>query len=418
MMETTGNEPELAELQAEVYAQEAAPGQSAGTTVLALLAVLARRKKRIAEATGVAALAGVVLSLLLPVRFTATTRILTPQPTPSAAALMMSQPVISTASSLMSGAGGFSLRNPNDLYVGLLRSRPIADAILQQFGLPRVYRASNMSAARTRLADNTTITSEKSGLIAISVTDGDRARAARMANAYTDQLRALTRNLALTEASRRRIFYEAELKRATDDLTAAQLAFRNFQQQKGLVELDAQARALIGRIAQMRAEAAAREVQLQALRSYSTESNPDVEMAESQLASLRAQLAQMEQRNESSPSTAGIGLQDMAGGGLNYLRAEHELQYRQALLDLLMKQYDAARLDEAKDATIIQVVETAAPPDRKTSPHRVQVVLACAALGFFCACLYFGLGQWVRRELALIRLMIESANSREERLKS
>ncbi|HVN92782.1 MAG TPA: hypothetical protein VMT38_03750 [Terracidiphilus sp.] len=351
---------------------------------------LARAKRLVLFATGIAFGLGIIVSLLLPISYTATTKIMTPQQTQPSAALLMSQLTLnSTATNPLAAAtgGGFSLRNPNELYLGLLTSRPIADAIIAEFGLKDVYHAKDMTAARRALADATAVTSEKSTLIAISVTDTDKKRAAAIANAYPQQLRELTKNLALTEASQRRLFYEDRLKDAKTDLVNAELAFQQIQKQKGLIQLDAQSKALITSLADLRAEAADKEVQLQALRSYSTEQNPEVQLLESQLASLRDQTAKLEERN-GSPERGGLALEDVAGAGGDYLRAEHELEYRQALFDLLLKQYDAARWDESRNAAVIQVVEEAIPPDHKSAPRRTVIVLIFTALGLFGAWFY------------------------------
>lgn len=350
------------------------------------LAQLARGKRLVALATGIAMLAGIIVSLVLPVSYTATAKIMTPQQTQPSAAFLMGQLALnpSTTSPLAAATGGttLSLRNPNELYMGLLASRPIADAMIQEFGLAGIYHAKDMTAARKSLADCTTITSEKSTLIAISVTDTDKKRAADIANAYPEQLRALTKNLAVTEASQRRLFYEQRLKDAKEDLVTAELTFQRIQKEKGLVQLDAQTKALITSLAELHAQVAAKEVQLQALRSYSTEQNPEVQLLESQLASLQDQTARLEERG-GSPESGGLDLGAVAGAGGDYLRAEHELEYRQALFDLLLKQYDAARWDEARNAAVIQVVEAAIPPDRKSAPHRTIIVLVFTALGLF-----------------------------------
>jgi tyrosine-protein kinase Etk/Wzc len=301
--------------------------------------------------------------------------------------MMMSQLTNVGGGSLAALAGGgLGLRNPNDIYVGMLTSRPIADAIIQKFGLMQVYHAKDMTEARKKLAGYTEVTSEKNGFVAISVTDKDKKRVAEMANAYTDQLRILTQTLAVTEASQRRLFYEEQLKQAKDALVAAEVAFQQVQQQKGLVQLDAQAKAMIEGIAALRAQVAAKQVEVQALRSYSTEQNPDVQLAEKELTSLQAEESRLEQTNH-SPGIAGLGLGNVPAAGLEYLRAAHELAYRQALFDMLMKQYDAARLDEAKDAAIIQVVEPAIEPDRKSSPKRALIVVLFTFAGFFTGCL-------------------------------
>ena len=223
-------------------------GDGYEVSLIDVLTQLAYRKWLIAKVTGIAVLAGVIISLVLPVRYTATTKIMPPQQTQSAASMMMSQLTSAGGGSLAALAGGgLGLKNPNDIYVGLLTSRPIADAIIQKFGLMQVYHAKDMTTARKQLAGYTEVTSEKNGFIAISVTDKDKKRVAEMANAYTDQLRILTQTLAVTEASQRRLFYEEQLKQAKEALVAAELAFQQVQQQKGLVQLDAQAKAMIER---------------------------------------------------------------------------------------------------------------------------------------------------------------------------
>jgi uncharacterized protein involved in exopolysaccharide biosynthesis len=206
-----------------------------------------------------------------------------------------------------------------------------------------------------------------------------------MANAYTDELRNLTKTLAVTEASQRRLFYEEQLKQAREALVSAALAFQQVQQQKGLVQLDAQAKAMIEGLAALRAQVAAKQVEVQALRSYSTEQNPEVQLAEKELASLESQEAQLEQSNH-GPGIAGLGLGNVPSAGLEYLHAEHELQYQQALYDMLMKQFDAARLDESKDATTIQVVEPAIEPDEKSAPRRTAILLLFTSAGIIAGC--------------------------------
>lgn len=362
-------------------------------SLIDVLTQLAYRKWLIAKITAIAALAGVTISLVLPVRYTAATKLMPPQQTQSAASMMMSQLTSAGGGSLAALAGGgLGLKSPNDIYVGMLTSRPIADAIIQKFALMQAYHAKNMTEARKILAGYTEVTSEKNSFIAVSVTDKDKKRVAEMANAYTDQLRILTQTLAVTEASQRRLFYVEQLKQAREALVAAELAFQRVQQQKGLVQLDAQAKVMIEGIAALRAQVAAKQVEVQALRSYSTDQNPDVQLAERELTSLQAEETRLEERNQ-SPGIAGLGLGNVPAAGLEYLRAAHELAYRQALFDMLMKQYDAARLDEAKEAAIIQVVEPAIEPDRKSSPKRAPIVFLFASGGFLAGC-SLGLVLW------------------------
>ena len=341
------------------------------------------------KATIASVIAGGLLCLVLPVRYTATTKILTPQQTASAASLLMNQFAGAGSSSLAAMAGqglGLGLKNPNDMYVGMLKSRPVADALIQEFSLATLYRAKDMTAARKKLASRTEVVSEKDGFIVISVTDGDKKRAAELANGYTRELHTLTRNLAVTEASQRRLFYEDQLNDAKAALVRAEAAFQQVQQKKGLVQPDAQAKAVVEGLAALRAQVAAKQVELEALKSFSTERNPAVQIAEREMTSLEGEAARMEERSRAS-GFGDLTLQDVPGAGMEYLRAAHEVQYRQAIFDLLMKQYDAARLDEAKEAAVIQVMEPAIEPDRKSSPRYTLTLLLFAAAGVFIGCL-------------------------------
>jgi len=382
------------------------PQPATGMTFLEFLIILARRKRLVALVTAIATLAGVVTSLLLPVRYTATTQLLTPQQTESAA-MMMSQ-LANTAAGSMAAltAGGLGLRNPNEIYIGMLNSRPIADAIIRDYNLVEVYHAKDMTAARKELAANTKIAAQKSSFISISVTDKDKMRAAGIANAYTAQLRNLTQSIEATEALQRQIFYEGQLKSAKETLVAAEISFQHVEQTKGVLQPQDQARVMIESLAALRAQAAAKSVELQALRSYSTDRNPEVQLTENELATLQAEAARMGQKQHTA-GFSDLSLGDVPGAGIDYLSAEHELVYRQTLFDLLIKQYDAAKLDESKEATVIQVVEPAIPPDRKASPHRTLIVLLFMLFGLLAACSYVYTYDFIQKNPALAQSITE-----------
>ncbi len=354
-------------------------------TLIEILVQLLRRKWLIVKVTGVFVLFGVCLSLVLPTRYTAVTEIMPPKQTQSAAALFLNGPAGMGALADLGGSGGL-FRDANAIYIGLLESRPVVDSIINKFDLVKEYHADRMSTARKKLQDNTNIASERSTLVSISVTDRDKNRAAEIANAYVDELRVLSKSISVTEASRRRVFFEDQLNTQKEALIAAEADFQGVQQNKGLVRLDVQANIILSRIANLRSEIAAKEVDLQALQSFGTEENPEVHVAERELAALKDEAAQLEQHSGSG-SDSDMGLKDVPKAGLDYIRAQRELLYQQSLFDLLLKQYEAARLDEAKDATVIQVVEPAIVPDRRSSPKRAQTVVLCMFVGFVFGCI-------------------------------
>jgi uncharacterized protein involved in exopolysaccharide biosynthesis len=363
-----------------------------GLTLVDILLQLAGRKWLIAKTTGAFFFIGVILSFLLPVRYTAVTKITQPRQTPSAASFFNPQTGIATLADL-GGSGGLLFKDPNALYIGLLQSTFIQDSIINEFGLLAEYHAKDMSIARKKLRSNTSIASERSTLIAISVTDYNKNRAADIANAYVDQLRILSKTISVTDASRRRVLFENQLKIHKQALSAAEVAFRNIQQSKGVIQLDTQANTLVSMLAGLQAKIAAKEVELQALRSYSTEQNSVVQVEERELAAIKEEASQLEKQSGSS-GISDLSLKQIPKTGMDYIRAQRNLQYQQSLVDLLRKQCEAARLDEEKDAIVIQIVESAVPPDRKSAPNRRMLMILCTFIGLATGCILALLARW------------------------
>jgi uncharacterized protein involved in exopolysaccharide biosynthesis len=355
--------------------------------LLDLLIVLSRRKRIVLGTTLASAVLAGIVSMLLPNRYTATTNILPPQQSASLAASMIGQlgalgPMAAMAQK------DLGLKNPNDLYLGMLRSRTAEDALIRRFDLLRVYRDKKMSDAREDLEKSSSIVAGKEGLVSISVEDKQPSRASQMANAYVEELRQLTQDLAVTEAGQRRIFFERQLELAKNSLADAEQALKQTEQNTGLIQLDGQARAIIESVVKLRASIAAKEVELHAMRLFSTEQNPDVRLGEQQLSGMRAQLALMERQNSGSGSVPGnvqVPTGNVPEAGLQYVRRLRDLKYAETIFEMLAKQYEAARLDEAKTAAVIQVLDPAIEPDRRSSPHRTLIVAVATLLAFFAS---------------------------------
>jgi tyrosine-protein kinase Etk/Wzc len=377
---------------------------------LELATALAQRKWFILKITGAAAVVGLAVALLIPNRYTANTKIMPPQQQQSSAAAMLSSLSGSAVGSLASAAGkDLGIKNPNDMYVGMLKSRPVADAIIRRFELQKLYGQKDMTDTRKKLADYTEIISEKEGFISIAVEDKQKKRAAEMANAYIEELRNLNKGLAVTESSQRRLFYEQQLGQAKDELANAEVALTLAQHKSGMIQLDAQAKTMIEAVGKLRADIAAKQVRLQALRTFSTDQNADVEVAQQELAQMQTELRNLEKKSGSAGSYE-LSLKDVPDAGAEYVKAEREVKYRATLFDVLAKQYEAARIDEARDAPVIQVVEPAIEPDKKSSPKRSIIVVLSAMSGMFLGCLIAALGQW--------KSMVQADPRRAEQIKA
>jgi len=346
-----------------------------------VLIVLARRKRMILRVTGGATLLAIIISLLIPKTYTATTVLIPPQQAQSSAAAMLAQ-----LNPLVAGlSNDIRLKNPGDLYVALLRSRVVADDLIEQFNLRKVYGSKTNLDARKALAGNTHLAVTKEGLVDISVDDEEPKRAAAMANAYVGALQKLTESLAVTEASQRRLFYERQLVTAKDNLSDAEVALKETQEKTGLIQLDEQAKQLIQSSALLRAQIAAKEIQLERMKLFATDQNPDLQGTEQELRSLRTQLALVERKTGSGNGDMQVATAKVPAAGLEYIRRLRNVKYAETIFELLAKQYEAAKLDEANNSSMVQIVEKAIEPERKSRPKRALIVISTAFYAFFLA---------------------------------
>ena len=368
----------------QVQPSDLPPHRSAD--LLELLLVLAREKKLILQVTMGATILAAIMVFIIPKSYTATATILPPQQNQSVLSAMMGQ-LAGTQSLDLRDLG---LKNPSDVFVAMLKSRTVEDALINRFDLRKVYGVKSYQDARKKLEKRSEIDPEKEGLISIEVTDRDPRRAADIANAWVEELRALNQNLALTEAAQRRAFFEQKLVAERNALSQAELALQQIEQQTGIIQPDAQTRALIGEVAEVRAQIAAKEVQLQSMGSYATSNNPDVKRVETELAKLRAQFASLSRTQAAAAPSEGnvqVPTGRVAGAGLEYLQAARELKYHESLYDFLSRQLEAARIDEAKNAVVVQVVDKAVEPEKKSSPRRLLIIAVTALLSFLVVAL-------------------------------
>ncbi len=348
-----------------------------------LLLVLSRNKKTILGVTLVAALLAGVVVWVLPNMYTATTTILPPQPNQSSASLLMGQ--IGLLGGLSTNDLG--LKNSADLFTAMLRSRSIQDGIIDKFNLRGLYRVKRYEDARRKLNSRRNIVAGDDGLISISVTDPNPKRAADMANAYVDQLLSLNQSLAFSEAAQRRLFYQQKLNDEREQLSQAELALKQAQEKSGLIQPDAQDRAIIDAVVNARAQVSMKEVQLQAMRSYATPNNPDLKRSEQELAGMRAQLARLEQSTgELGKGNLEIPTRRLPEAQLAFVRLSRDLKYHEALFEFLSKQLEAAEIDEAKEALVVQVVDKAVVPETKSGPRRLLIVLVATFVVLGLAC--------------------------------
>lgn len=323
--------------------------------------------KVLALAPMLVGLAALGASFLIKPTFTARTVFLPPQQQQSAAASVISQ--LGALSGLAGAATG--IKSPIEQYVTLMQSVTVADRMIDRFQLMSVYEEDYRVEARKELARNVRILpGRKDGLISVEVEDESPTRAASMANQYVEELRRLTRLLALTEAQQRRAFFEEQLKQTRDQLARAQMDLQTSGFTAGA--LKAEPRSTAEAYAKLRAEVTAAEVKLQTLRRSLSEATPEVQQQLTLVTALRGQLVKLEGSNDEA-------------SGPGYVGKYREFKYQETLFELFSRQYELARLDESREGSLIQVVDAASPPEKKTRPKRALWASIAAAIAFLAA---------------------------------
>ncbi len=325
-----------------------------------LIAVVARWRLLVAAPLLAGVLALGITYLIAPT-YTARTSFLPPQQQGGAASAIAA---LGSLASLAGGAAG--VRTPADQFVALMQSATVQDRLLDKFDLIKIYESKFRADARKELGDNTRITlSKRDGMITVEVDDTSAQRAAEIANAYVGELRRLTSTLAITEAQQRRVLFERQLQQTRERLTHAQQALQRSGFNAGAIK--AEPKAAAEGYARLKAELTAAEVRLQTLRTSLADIAPEVMQQLSTVASLRSQLSKAEDISESA-------------GGPDYIGNYREFKYQETLFELFSRQYELARVDEAREGALVQVIDPATAPEKKSKPKRALTAVATTAV--------------------------------------
>jgi len=378
------------------------PSAEDGVDLIQVALLLWRNKKTILIfSLGAGALAALIAFFVMKPIYTAEAVFLPPQSAPGSTASLLAGQLGSIGA--LGGLGG--LKSPGDVYLGILGSRTIADTLIKRFNLQRVYKAKRMSDAEASLKKQSTFVIGKDTLITISVVDNDPHRAADVANGYLDALYEQNGRLALTESGQRRVFFEQQLAREKDALADAEVDLKRTEEQTGIIAPNGQALVAIEAVEQLRAQITSEEVRLSVLQQSSTDQNPEVVRSRIEIERLQQQLRKLENdASQRPPGSVQAPTAKVPELSLAYVRKQREVKYHETLFELLARQYESARLDESREAPLLQVVDRAVVPDKKSGPHRGLIIMAGFFLGLGTGALWVILGpalDHLKRKVAL-----------------
>jgi tyrosine-protein kinase Etk/Wzc len=342
-------------------------------SLLDLLQVVAENLRLLVVLPLCAGLVALGITFMVKPTFTASTKFLPPQQQQSTAAAMLQS--LGALGGLAGAATG--LKNPADQYVAFLKSRSIQDVLIEKFKLVERYDGKLKTDARIALESNSRIGSSKDSLIAIEVDDHDAQFAASLANAYVEELGKMLNGLAVTEAQQRRVFFEKQLVGAKENLIRSEQALKSSGVNSSALKASPQV--AVDGLAKLKAAITAQEVRLASMRGYLSETAPDFKQAVTELVALRAQLTRAEKEEPGD-----------SAGSSDYISKFRDFKYHETLFELFAKQYEIARVDESREGAVIQVLDIAQAPEKKSKPQRALIAIgATLAVAFVLLILLF-----------------------------
>ena len=360
-------------------------GEDDEISLLELAIALGEEKKTLFAVPAFTTAVAIVVSLIMTPVFTAKTLMMPPQQQQSSAASALAS--LGALAGLAGGAAG--VKSPDEMYIAFMESESLQNSVVKKMNLQTRYESKTLVDTRAALKGAVKITSDKkSGLISIEATDKDPVFAAQLANIYIDELHNLLGRLAVTDAQQRRVFYEDQIKKTQTEFANAEARFRQSNEKSGMQVTSILAETGIRANAEMRGQIAAKEVQLQAMSRFETAQNPDVQRLSSEISALRQQLAKLESGSGNAGSSVTPKQQEA-------VQAYRDIKVQEAMLEVLIKQYELARVDEAKEGPLVQQVDPATPPERRSKPKRTLIVLVSALGGLFLGVL----AAFVRRSI-------------------
>jgi len=346
-------------------------------SLLDLLQVLVENLRLLVLGPLGAGLLALGVSFIIAPTFTASVKFMPPQQQQSAAAGLIQS--LGALGGLAGAASG--IKNPSDQYIAFLKSRSVQDALIERFNLLDRFEAKYKEDARKTLEGMVKASAGKDGLISVEVEDKDPQFAANLANAHVEELHKLLARLAVTEAQQRRVFFEKQLDLAKTNLVRSEQALKSSGVNSS--SLKANPAAAVAGMASLKAALTAQEIKVANMRGYLTESAPLFKQAQNELMVLRQQITKAETQDATKGADASMGSVGSTGPETDYIARYRDFKYHETLFELMAKQYEIARVDESREGAVIQVVDPAFPPERKSKPKKAQIaMITTLATGF------------------------------------
>jgi uncharacterized protein involved in exopolysaccharide biosynthesis len=398
----------LPELPESEFSGGSEPRESLGSgkTTLEYLQLLWANRRMLGRIAVCALFASTLIAFLIPPRYDSTTRLMPPDSQSSSGLALAAAAMSGAAGGGLGGIAGdlLGLKSTSDVFVAILSSRTVQDKIIQQFDLQKLYSARRMDSARKQLAQRTGMSVDrKSQIILITVTDNSPQRAAAMAQAYVDELNHLVADLSTSSARRERIFLEGRLGAVNLDLGAAEKEFSQFASKNAAIDVKEQGKAMVEAAATLQGQLIAAKSQYEGLRQIYTDNNPRVRSLKARIDELQRELEKLGGKGESTTtaseqtgdSSMYPSIRKLPLLGVTYADLYRRTKIQEAVLETLTKEYELAKVQEAKEIPTVKVLDLPNVPDTKSFPPRLLIMFLGTLLATGFGALYvLGSSSW------------------------
>jgi uncharacterized protein involved in exopolysaccharide biosynthesis len=353
-----------------------------------------------------ALLASTLVAFLIPPRYQSTAHLMPPD-SQSTSGLAMAAAAMagSVGAGALGGMAGdlLGMKSTSDMFVGILGSRAAQDKLIAQFNLQKLYRDRRMEDTREDLEKHTAISVDrKSQIITIAVIDKSPQRAAAMCQAYVEELNALVAQLSTSSARRERMFLEGRLQTVNQDLEAAEKEFSQFASKNSAIDVKEQGKAMVDAAATLQGNLIAAQSEYEGLRQIYTDSNVRVRAVRARIDELQHQLNNLAGKGESTTSVSAEpdnslypSIRKLPLLGVTYADLYRKTKIQEAVLETLTREYEMAKVQEAKEIPTVKVLDAPQIPDKKSYPPRTLIILAGTVFGFAFATVWiFAKSSW------------------------
>lgn len=341
-----------------------------------------------------------LLSFILPQRFTSVTTLMPPQEQSKNGleSLLgeMSLPGLSLAAT----------SNSSDILVEILKSRSVTERVLQRtfsckkdtLPLFRCLKANSVEMGLIKMMKHARFMASKQGIISVTVEMGNRQLAADVANAFVEELDRINREKSVSRAKNSRIYIENQLIETESKMAEVTRRLNDFQSQYQAISLEDQTRAAIEQAGELKGQIISKQIQIGIMLQTMKPENPLVVRADLELQTLQRRYREMQFGGNPSHSSDDLEmpLSDVPQIGSQLAVLLREAKVQETVWELLNQQYYQAKIQEAKDTPTVQVLDRAVPPLFRSWPNRKMMLLIFGMLSVVLTILIIFLQEFYR----------------------